>query len=125
MMDWYWIPTAMIFCHVIEDFHIQGILADLKQKHWWKMQTGESRYYNDYIPSIIAHGFEWSVFIHIPLIYTYGFIPPIFISVVVNTFIHAYIDDLKCNRHRLNLIQDQSLHIIEIIITAWMITLLA
>ena len=125
MIDWYWIPAMMLFCHVIEDFHIQGILANLKQRKWWYEQTGyEKKYRNDYIPSILAHGFEWSVFIHLPLFYFYGFIIPIFISLIVNSLIHAYIDDMKCNKVRINLVQDQALHIVQIIITAIMITLI-
>ena len=26
----------MILLHVIDDFHLQGILANMKQKEWWK-----------------------------------------------------------------------------------------
>ena len=28
----------MILLHVIDDFHLQGILASMKQKEWWKKQ---------------------------------------------------------------------------------------
>ena len=115
----------MVFCHAIEDFHVQGILANLKQQSWWYEQTGyDKKYRNDYIPSILIHGFEWSMFIHIPLLFFYGFTAPIFISLAVNTFIHAHIDHLKCNRHKLNLIQDQVLHTVQIVVTLAVITLL-
>lgn len=124
MIDWYWVLLLMVFFHIVEDFHIQGILANLKQESWWFKQTGYNwKYHNDYIPSLILHGIEWSVFIHLPLLYLYGFTAPIFISVIVNSVIHSYIDNLKCNRMKINLIQDQSFHMIQILITGIAITL--
>ena len=124
MIDWYWILLLMVFCHIIEDFHIQGILANLKQRTWWYEQVGyDYRYGNDYIPPILAHGFEWSVFIHIPLLFAYGFTFTIFISLIINALFHAHIDHLKCNWHKLNLVQDQILHMIQILITGLAITL--
>ena len=125
-MDWCWILLLMVFCHIIEDFHIQGILANLKQQSWWYEQIGYTRRYRyDYIPAILMHGLEWSVFIHIPLMFVYGFTSPIFISVLINAMLHAYIDDMKCNRHTINLVQDQSLHLMQIALTCIIITLLS
>lgn len=44
---------------------------------------------------------------------------PIFysISIVVNMVIHAIVDNLKANVKIINLIQDQSIHLIQIAIT--------
>lgn len=124
-MDWYWVFLFMVFFHIIEDFHIQGILANLKQRRWWYEQTGYSaKYRNDYIPPLIAHSIEWSVFIHLPLFYVYGPTMPIFVSLLANSMIHACIDDLKCNRMKINLVQDQILHILQIAITLTMATLI-
>ena len=124
MIDWYWILLLMVFCHIIEDFHIQGILAHLKQESWWFNQTGYNwKYSKDYIPPLLLHGLEWSVFIHIPLLFEYGLTMPIFISVIVNSLIHSYIDNLKCNRLKINLVQDQVFHIAQILITGIAITL--
>jgi hypothetical protein len=40
-----------------------------------------------------------------------------FIVLVINTILHAFIDDLKCNKKKINLITDQALHIIQIALT--------
>jgi hypothetical protein len=42
-------------------------------------------------------------------------------AIVGNTIIHAIVDDLKANRNKLNLIQDQLLHLAQIVITATLI----
>ena len=118
MTDFFWILTMMAFCHVIEDFHIQGILADLKQRMWWKNNVTEKafghRYDNDYLAALLIHGFEWSFIVHIPLMYFVGFNTVVLASLCCNALLHAFIDDLKCNRLRINLIQDQLLHIVQI-----------
>jgi hypothetical protein len=36
---------------------------------------------------------------------------------IYNWLIHAYVDNLKANNHKINLIQDQSIHLVQIIIT--------
>ena len=36
------------------------------------------------------------------------------ISIIIHTIIHAIIDDLKANKFKINLIQDQMFHIIQI-----------
>lgn len=135
-MDWYWIFGMMLFCHVIEDFHIQGILADMKQKKWWYEQFAQisasncttpmpmimHKYGKDYIVALLMHGFEWSFIVHIPMMWFYGFEPIVFASIIVNALIHSCIDDLKCNRMKTNLIQDQILHIIQIAVSLAIIT---
>lgn len=42
----------------------------------------------------------------------------------INTLIHMCVDDLKVNRHKLNLIQDQFIHLGQIIITAILFVIL-
>jgi len=34
-----------------------------------------------------------------------------------NTLIHAIVDDLKANKHKINLIQDQTIHFMQILLT--------
>ena len=29
---------AMALLHILEDFHLQGILANMKQKSWWQSE---------------------------------------------------------------------------------------
>lgn len=40
---------AMLYCHILDDFCLQGILASLKQKSWW-----EENYPNKIISSVVA-----------------------------------------------------------------------
>lgn len=40
------------------------------------------------------------------------------IMFLINFIIHAFVDDLKANKKKINLCVDQSIHIIQIIITA-------
>jgi len=39
------------------------------------------------------------------------------IAFVINLTIHAFVDDLKANKKKINLIVDQSIHISQIIVT--------
>lgn len=116
----------MIACHIFDDFHLQGCLADMKQKSWWDAQTSDPFYRDDYKMALLSHAFSWSFAIHVPFIVFYFFsnLPPvkglaafIFVSCMINTVVHAFIDDLKANKKKLNLVQDQLFHIIQILIT--------
>jgi hypothetical protein len=42
----------------------------------------------------------------------------ILISFIINAIIHAFIDDLKANKLKINLIEDQTLHLAQIVSTA-------
>jgi hypothetical protein len=122
----YLVLILMIFMHIIEDFHMQGILASLKSETWWKDNYPDNKYRYDYIICLLLHSIEWTIFImFIPFIVN---IPTDinmktgYISLfIINTSFHAYIDNLKANKGRLNLIQDQILHLIQILFT-WSIT---
>ena len=40
---------AMIFCHIVDDYYLQGILASMKQKAWWQKQESYcEKYKYDY-----------------------------------------------------------------------------
>lgn len=58
---------SMIFCHIIADFRLQGILTDLKQKKWWKENYPDKKYSHDYITALIIHSFCWSFMIMLPI----------------------------------------------------------
>ena len=122
--------TCMLFMHIIEDFHLQGLLANMKQKNWWKQELSKYKdlpyfkYKNDYIVALILHSFEWAFCVCLPLaIWIYksygiaGFNTTFFVLFICNTCLHAIVDDLKCNKFVINLWQDQLIHIIQII--AW------
>ena len=110
----------MIFMHIIDDYKLQGILASFKQKQWWKENAPDKLYEYDYIWALLIHSFSWSFMIMLPIAYVMNFnITGLFsIVFIANVLIHAFVDDLKANRKKINLIQDQTFHLIQICITA-------
>ena len=116
-MDTPMIFTTMLFMHVIADYNLQGVLAAMKEKSWWKGH-GNYRSKYDYIPALLAHAFSWAFCIMLPL--AVAVYPPgtMFYAVLaVNTAVHAIVDHAKANLGVLNLIEDQAIHIVQIIIT--------
>lgn len=116
------ILLAMIFCHIVDDYYLQGWLASAKQKSWWEKNAPEKLYQNDYIMALFMHSFSWSFMIMIPII-VYLFIGGIGLQewlvfpYFVNIAIHCIIDDLKANKRKINLIQDQCIHLVQIFVT--------
>ena len=119
------ILLAMIFLHIIDDYKLQGILASMKQKKWWKQQNEyKESYKNDYIPALIEHSFSWTFMIMLPIaIYLKFDIGWWSIAYIVNMAIHAFVDNLKANRFKINLVIDQTIHIIQIVLT-WLLLVL-
>ena len=115
-MSWPLIILLMLAMHVIEDFHLQGRMADMKQRSWWKANA-PSRYKDDYIPVILLHGMEWSILVSLPLLAATGLDVGwwFFIMVVANGLVHAGVDHLKCNSFKIGLIADQSIHMAQIV----------
>ena len=117
---------AMLFCHIVDDFYLQGILAKLKQKEWWQNNAPDELYKNDYKVALIVHAISWSFMIMLPLViymwftrgenttFWYIGLP---LDMIYNSIWHAYIDNEKANKHEINLIIDQTAHLIQIIIT--------
>lgn len=112
---------AMIFCHIVDDYYLQGILASMKQKSWWEKQESYSYLYqHDYIVALIMHAFSWAFMIMLPFILLGANQYVIVIPIAINAIIHAFIDNLKANQKKINLVQDQILHILQIVLT-WFI----
>lgn len=108
---------VMIFAHIVDDYYLQGILASLKQKSWWEKQENYKPLYKyDYIVALIMHAFSWSFMISLPILYL-GFTKWIVVEIILNTIVHGIVDDLKANKGKINLIVDQSIHIVQILIT--------
>jgi len=106
---------TMIYLHLIDDYVLQGILAKLKQKDFWN-NYGQN-YVGDYGVALLEHGFMNSFLVHIPIyLWLCKNEVVLFASVLLLGNIHATIDDLKENQKKLNLTQDQVLHIVLIII---------
>lgn len=118
---------SMIFFHIIDDYYLQGILAKLKQRIWWIHNYPNKKYESDYLMALFEHAFSWSFMISIPaaifLHLTNGQFDPLFWLFFLNVIIHAIIDELKCNEFCLNLVQDQTLHLIQIIFTWYCVVL--
>lgn len=116
------ILLAMIFLHIIDDYKIQGILASMKQKKWWEEQKEyKSMYRYDYIPALIEHSFSWTFMIMLPIAVMLRFnIGWWLVAYIVNAAIHAFVDNLKANKFKINLVADQTIHIIQIVVT-WLI----
>lgn len=111
---------AMLFLHVFDDFFIQAILlSKLKQKAWWEENAPDPAYKNDYRMALAAHAFSWTFAVMFPIAVFYTFNPNILFYpvMVINAVIHYTVDDMKANQHKLNLIIDQSAHIIQILLT--------
>ena len=114
------VVLLMLFLHVFDDFHLQGILADLKQKSWWEKNAKNRRYRFDYIVCLVMHSISWSFMIMLPIAVYYKFqVDLVFASFfVANVIVHAITDDMKANRNMINLIADQTIHIVQIAFTA-------
>lgn len=116
----------MIFAHIIDDYYLQGILASMKQKSWWKEKAPDKLYKYDYIVALIMHSISWSVMICLPILYVFAWQPhwAVYLLFGINVIIHAIVDDLKANKKKINLIIDQSIHLVQILIT-WSICMFA
>ena len=117
---------VMIFCHLIDDYKLQGILANMKQRKWWKENANKYLYRNDYKMALIEHAFSWSFTTTLPFL-VIAFIQNnellavlLIVSYIINTTIHAFVDDLKANKFKINLVEDQLVHLTQIICT-WII----
>ena len=113
---------CMLFCHIIDDYYLQGWLASAKQKSWWEKNAPDDLYKNDYKMALFMHSFSWSFMIMLPLtMYTIlmggTWYPVLYIA---NLIVHFYVDDLKANKKKINLIQDQCVHMIQIVLT-WLL----
>lgn len=113
------ILLTMIFCHIVDDYYLQGILAKLKQKGWWEKHAPDRLYKHDYIIGLIMHAFSWAFMVMLPIaIYLSFQVGLVFVlTFVINLIIHVVVDDLKANKKAINLVQDQTLHMLQIIIT--------
>lgn len=120
MPKWF-VLLAMLFCHIVDDYYLQAIgpLASMKQKRWWKENHPHDLYKHDYIAALIAHGVSWAFMIMLPVVTYYGGHPPVayYVLFVTNTAIHALVDHLKANVFVINLLIDQTAHVVQILLT--------
>lgn len=112
---------AMVFCHIADDFYLQGPLAKFKQKTWWEKHYPDENYKGDYRIALILHAFSWTFMIHLPLMSgwllrsIYPGATLFFGEFLFNMIIHAITDHQKANKLKINLTQDQLIHMVQII----------
>lgn len=110
--------VVMLEAHIIVDFHMQGLLAKLKQvSEWLKHPEYGEMYKNDWAIAMWLHAFEWTFVIMLPLAYLHHWeITKTFvICFVVNMVVHAVTDHLKANMRVISLVADQTIHIIQML----------
>ena len=107
----------MLFCHIMSDFGLQGILINMKQKSWWEKQEGyNDKYKYDYLVSLGIHSFCWTFCVMLPVFCVSGFKVSLSLGIVLvlHAILHGVIDDAKANAKMINLIYDQGFHLIQI-----------
>lgn len=119
---------AMIFLHIVDDYYLQGWLASAKQKSWWEQNASDELYKYDYIMALFMHSFSWTFMVM--LIPTYCTLTSRFVTngdltivstqiiftFILNLIIHMITDNSKANLKKINLIQDQLIHMLQLIL---------
>ena len=123
-MEFMLIPI-MIFCHIVDDFYLQGLLAQYKQKEWWEHNAPNKLYHNDYKTSLVIHSMSWAFMIQLPIL-VWMFVTNTFSTIaclmyicawLINIVFHAFVDNAKANNHTISLTFDQATHLIQILLT--------
>lgn len=114
---------CMVFCHITDDYYMQGILSQMKQRKWWEKNAPHPMYRNDYKMALFEHAFSWSFTVTVPLLVTAmctantALMRFVLGAYLVNTPVHAIIDDLKANQLKISLVLDQTVHFTQILAT--------
>lgn len=116
---------SMLFLHITDDYYLQGKLALFKQKNWWQENCPDEKYKHDWLIALLEHAFSWTFMVMLPIAcymaYTGRTAEQFYITAfLVNMVIHAVTDHLKANKFRINLTVDQSIHIVQVVVT-WLI----
>lgn len=116
---------TMIFLHIVDDYYLQGWLASAKQKSYWEKNAPDELYKHDYIMALFMHSFSWAFMIMVvPSVYTLinttntnNASLMIALFFLINLCIHMVVDNSKANLKKINLVQDQLCHLVQILIT--------
>lgn len=125
-MDKIYILFLMILMHIVDDYYLQGWLASAKQKKWWEQNAPQQMYKHDYIMALIMHSLSWAFMVMSPIAFSLNFAFSWFyiIAVIINATVHGIVDNLKANKFKINLIQDQTIHLTQILLTFLLFVLL-
>ena len=107
----------MVFLHIVDDYYFQGILAKMKQKSFWQENAPEPMYRYDYLWALIMHAFSWTFMVMLPVMFINHFIldAEFLLYFIFHLMLHAQTDDLKANARKINLWQDQMIHMLQIL----------
>ena len=107
----------MIFLHIADDYYFQGILAQMKQKTFWQENSPEPMYRYDYLWALIMHAFSWTFMVMLPVMFINNFVldAEFLLYFIFHLMLHAQTDDLKANARKINLWQDQMIHMLQIL----------
>lgn len=124
-MDDVFLLFSMMFAHIVADFNLQGVLADMKQAGWWDKSVPakyRSMVKYDWIVALVIHGFAWSFCMCLPYYLVPGITDFSMLNqmIVINAVLHSVIDAIKCYFCKFNLVQDQMFHLIQVIGT-WLV----
>lgn len=113
--------ATTILMHLLADYPLQGILASMKQKKWWGQNAPGPMYKRDWVAGLICHSAMWGIMCAIPSVAVCCWLGDWAMGVATLGLmaaaiaLHCAIDDLKANRRAINLLQDQSLHILQLL----------
>ena len=100
-------------------------IGKMKQKSWWEENAPQEKYRFDFIMALAAHAFSWTFMIMLPvlawMVWRNNLNTILYcIWFFANWTWHYTIDNWKCNEKKINLIQDQLGHLVQIVVT-WLI----
>lgn len=123
-MNFVLIVLAMIFCHTIADYNLQGWLVNAKQRDYWEKNAPDRLYKHDFIMALFMHSFTWTFMVMLPILFFNRFSINVMFLVlfIANIVIHMYIDHLKANKKKINLCFDQFSHLLQIFCTAYILS---
>lgn len=106
--------VGMILCHLLADYPLQGWLAQSKAKNYWANGPESNR--RDWVAALTCHAAMWGILIMIPIVIASKMELGWFWMVLpVNIVLHIFVDHMKANKQTINLIEDQTLHSVQII----------
>lgn len=123
-MNYYFILLLMVFLHILDDYGLQvPCLCNLKQRSYWETNAPNPLYKYDYLWALLMHSFSWSFMIMLPIAWVMSFniTIPFIIIFIENVILHAVVDDLKANQLKINLWEDQIIHLGQILVTSLLI----
>ena len=113
----------MVFLHIVDDYYLQAIgpLASMKQREWWDKNYPKKMYKYDYLVALLIHSLSWAFMIMLPVAFYFSWDvrAEYLVLFVTNTLFHAFIDNAKANWLAINLMFDQSFHMLQIAGTFW------